>query len=684
MAGLQNSAVVEQPLLSVSVLGAVKIAFSGRDIKVRLRKSRALLAYIALNENLSETRERLAGLLWSESDQDHAYASLRQSVHELKEAFEKAGFCGFQIEELVVGFERASIDVDLSSVIRDSEGCRVHPLLLHRSRLADSLLQGFDDLDPSFQVWLLAERRILHDRLLRALEDGLRNEAVDAGTRIRLAEAIINLDCTHEEACRHVMKAKAEAGDVAGAEEVYKRLYDCLDDEYNMEPSAETRQLRADILTGKIKKLAPGEPIPPYNGTARNTDKQAPTPLPAKIELCMDTFGKHGVEPDREHLVEGFRRHLIACLVRFREWYVTDRSSQSSPGAAGPAVSARYAIEGAGYQAGSLLHLVLTLKEISTNQYVWSDNVRLAPDNWFEVQQRVVRRVAMALNVKVSTERLMRLVGQPEVELDIWDRWLRGQSMIANFGSENRKKAAEIFEQIIREAPDFSPAYSSLAQIYNADHIAFPGVFRNPDKERQSLELATTAVRLDPTDSRAHLCLGWSLIMAKHYAQAETPIRSACELNENDPWTLISSALVLAFCAKFDRAQDLAGQALDLSLLPLPAHWGYLADLRFLCADYQGCIDAATQAGDIPSARSAWVAAAQFHLGRRREAAEEAQRFLARIRSNWFGETPPTDAMIAQWFLHLYPICRREDWERLRNGLRGAGVPVDGIDHHDW
>jgi tetratricopeptide (TPR) repeat protein len=327
---------------------------------------------------------------------------------------------------------------------------------------------------------------------------------------------------------------------------------------------------------------------------------------------------------------------------------------------------------------------VLTLKESVSNRYVSSDNIRLALDNWSEAQRRAVRQVTMALNVKVSTDRLMRLVREPEVEHGIIDRLLRAQSMIDTFGSENRKKAAEILEQIIREAPDFSPAYSSLAQIYNADHIAFPGVFRDPENERRSLELATKAVRLDPLDSRAQLCLGWSLIMAKHYAYAEIPIRSACELNENDPWTLISSALVLAFCANFDRARDLAAQALDLSLSPPPGHWGYLTDLYFLCGDYEDCISAGVLAGDVPCARSAWVAAALFHLGRKSEAAEEAQHFLTRIRANWFGAVPTTDAMIGRWFLHLYPIRHREDWERLRDGIAGAGVPVDGMDHHGW
>ena len=38
-------------------------------------------------------------------------------------------------------------------------------------------------------------------------------------------------------------------------------------------------------------------------------------------------------------------------------------------------------------------------------------NFRLGLGNWFETQQRIIRRIATSLNVQLSTERLMRLYG---------------------------------------------------------------------------------------------------------------------------------------------------------------------------------------------------------------------------------------------------------------------------------
>ena len=58
----------------------------GMDAGLDPEKARAALAYIALSEGRRETRERLVGLLWSESGEDKARASLRQTLRDLRVA----------------------------------------------------------------------------------------------------------------------------------------------------------------------------------------------------------------------------------------------------------------------------------------------------------------------------------------------------------------------------------------------------------------------------------------------------------------------------------------------------------------------------------------------------------------------------------------------------------------------
>jgi len=681
------------PALSLSVLGAVSASIAGREIRIKTRKSRAVLAYLALNEALRDTRERLVGFFWSETEEEKARGSLRQTLRELRALFVEAGYQGFRTEKLAVELDPGSIDVDLWAVLRQAEAGHVDPLLLNRPRLFETMLEGFEDLDPSFRVWLLAKRETLNNRLLRALEAALRDASLDPADRGKVGLAIINVDPSHEEACRLLMRLKTAAGDISGALKIYNNLWGRLGDEYDMEPAAETQRLVAEIKSGVLERAVARRPAPLEGSATPNqpelhrridpvsTGPAGPLPA-AKIELAVDTFDINDVQIDRLHLVYGFRRHLIANLVRFREWYVTDRAGPTASGLAQLVVSARYAVQADAYQTGDSVNMILTLRQEDTNHYVWSDNFELKLDKWFETQRRIVKRLTMALNVNLSTERLVRLAGQSDLSLDIHDLWLRGQSAFFSFDPALRRQASDAFAEVIRVAPNFSPAYSNMAQLINTEHIAFPGLLRGRENEDKALEMSRKAVQLDPVDSRAHLCMAWSHAMSRHYDLAVEHARIASQLNDNDAWTLISSAHIFAYCANFERAQELSRQSFEISPVPSRTQWDFLAKNRFLWGDYAGCLAAASASEDLLIALPAWTAAAHFHAGHRREAAQDAKRFLALIRARWFGAAGPSDENIMRWFLHQYPISRRQDWERLRDGLSGAGLVVTAAEQH--
>ncbi len=676
--------------LTISVFGNLSIAFEGREVRLKAVKSRAVLGYLALADRQQESRERLVGLLWSESDEFKARASLRQVLHELRETFLEAGYDGLQTEKHGVEIERARINVDLWDVLRDAESQRAHPLLMTSPRLMETLLAGLDDIDASFRVWLLAKRQNFNDRILRSLEAGLKNIELDAASRRQLAEAIISLDPTHEEACRYAMQVRAEAGDLSGALRVYKTLWDILDDEYGMEPSVKTQQLIADIKNGEFETAAPSIAAGPGHQDDRQTAnaQEAPIQSPvssrtaAKIAILVDPFSMNGVSADRAHLVHGFRHHFIACMTRFREWYVGDSAAQQPP--AEHAAASRYSIAATAYQAGNTINMVLTLRETNTGLYIWSDNFELKLENWFKVQQRIVQRTAISVNVYLSTERLTRVATMPDVPLDIYDRWLRAQASFGSFSAEDWRKSSELLSEAIVIAPNFSPCYSALVQMNNTEHFVFPGHFRDLAKARSTLDLARTAVRLDPVDSRAQLCLGWSQAMLMQYAEASVHADLACELNGNDPWTLLSAASCQGFCGNFDRGSELVAEAVKVSWAPTPLHWPYRAVLQFLHGNYLEAIEGIDRAGNVAKTLPGWKAAALFHLGRKDEAHAVAKQFLNTIRSMWSGGRTPGDLEIARWLLHAHPIARREDWERLRDGIRGAGVPVNGVEHHAW
>lgn len=668
---LEDGSTEGGPLLSLSLLGPFRATLGGAEIRLRNRKTRAVLGCLALSEAGAASRERLVGLLWSESPEDKARASLRQVVHELREALPEHLL---QTGRLDIALTRGSLGLDTERLLRGIEAGELDAVLHEVPRIAETLFEGLDDLDPAFSAWLRPRRFALHERMTAGLEALLAGAKGPA--RRSTARALLNLDPTHEEACRQFMLAAAEEGDIPAALRAYEALWNLLDEDFDMEPADATQEVVAAIKSGRILPTAPSRPPAAANGKA------------ARMALLVEPFAAHGVPEDRAHLVHGFRHDLLASLVRFREWFVLDGGQIPAASTTFGRVSSRYAVGATAYQAGERISLVVTIRDADHGLIIWSERSDLDLATWFEAQQKLVRSIVASLSGQVSAARLANLPGaktsQGEASLAAHDRWLLGQAVLHGFSGDRYAQARALFRQSIDEDPNFSPAYSSLAQSNNSHHIANPGQLRTREREARALELARRAVQIDPNDSRAQLVLGWALAMTGQHGRATPHMELACELNPNDSWTLISSALFHAFSARHEEARRLADQALEMTLAPSPTLWGYQVVVAYLRGDDRATVEACDRAEDVIRTLPAWRAAALHNLGDAAGARRDAQRFFELVRAAWAGPGRATEAEMGHWLLHQYPFSTEENWDRLRRGAAGAGIPAAGIVFGNW
>ncbi|NKC31193.1 BTAD domain-containing putative transcriptional regulator [Falsiroseomonas selenitidurans] len=657
--------------LTLMLFGPLRLLRGAEEFRFRNRKARAVLACLALAEGQELTRERIAGLLWSESAEDRARASLRQVVHEIREVL-PAGT--LRADRMTVALEPGRMRHDLAPLLALLAERRIDPRLLDTAGLVDQFLEDLEDLDPAFAEWVRSRRAALQEKLVAELEAMLRSAQ---GARGRAAaRALLNLDATHEEACRRVMQDAAREGDVAGALRAYEALWNILDQDFDMEPSPATQALVADIKSGRLPPALPSA-TPPAAAPAAEPDG-------SRMALLIEPFVVHGVPEGRVYLVHGFRHDLIACLVRFREWFVVDGGELPAAAARSWRVSSRYAISAVAYQAGDRISLVLTIREADSGVVMWSERSDLDLASWAEAQRSLVRSIATSLKGKVSAARLANLPLHRGAALSAHDRWLLGQSVMRGFRGDRYARARELFEEAIAEDPDFSPAYSSLAQSYNGGHIANPGSWRSRATEAKALALARRAVELDPLDSRAHLVMGWSLAMSGQGPLAVPHMRRATQLNPYDSWTLVSASLFHAFSGQHEEARRLADAALDMSLVVSPTLWGYQVVVAYLRGDDAATIEACDRAQDVIRTLPAWRAAALWNLGRQEAARAAAARFFKMVRAAWVGSAPAEEEAMARWLLHQYPFAEAASWERLRRGVGGAGIRAEGLRFGAW
>ncbi|MES0166655.1 hypothetical protein NKJ87_11705 [Mesorhizobium sp. M0027] len=663
----------ETPSFRIETLGIFRMSHGAVNCTFKSRKAQALFAYLAFCKNMIESRERLAGLLWGENSEEAARTSLRQLISGIKKDTKQFPIQIFDCDRNNVWLQPIHVSSDAATHIADLEQNIVPEVMITQKRLFGGFLVNLRDIDPSFDMWLSVQREYLHDRAVKLLQDQARREQNDA-KRERFATAIHNLDPTHEEACRILMQCRASRGDTAGALRIYNDLWELLGTDYDMEPSPQTQALVAEIKTAEplpappshVPQLAPAVPAAAqlFDGVGIAAQARAEPPL-----ILVHPFLHEAVHAIR---INGFRHELIAAMTRFRDWSVREHSA--SDDALPPSGRKVYDLLATATGEDGELHIAVLLRRRSDGHYMWSENSEIEIGNWHRARLQIVRHLAAALDVQISAERLSTTAGLADMDLDIYDRWLRGNELLSRWRPADESRSEGIFRSIIRNAPDFAPAHASLAQILNSRHLIFPGLMRDRKREQEALKLANMASKLAPMDSRTKLTLAWSYLMNEKYEQAIYCYGLTLKMNDNDPWTLISCAQGLAYCGEKALADEIAQRALRVGYGAEPVHWAYHACIRFLFGNSEGAVEAADLAVDATFFVGGLKAAALAELGLKEAALEEAAAFFRRTADNWHGDGPASPKATLEWFWQCLPIRLMADRERLHSGILATGL----------
>ncbi len=558
--------------------------------------------------------------------------------------------------------------------------------MLQHVGVCDRILGSMPVGDDVFSEWLTVYRQTTQENWMRSLREILQGYAEPA-VRADAATAIRNLDPLHEEACRYLMEYFAASGDTAGALKIYNQLYDRLGNEYDMEPAEETQALVERIKLGDIQRTDAGAAsgggkvhVPVALGTPLATRPLLEEAGPVGsadsgqkpiVTIMVGDFVADAMANAQRYLVTGFKGDLITGLVRFRDWVIMSNTPAMVSPSFGPN-DPFYLLNASAMEEPDGIRFSMFIQHGVTGQFVWTERFLLSLQEWAMRQRMIVRRLAMALNVHLSSERVRSLAAADEFSAGVQDQWLRRQELTFRWRPDALKEATAIFSRIIGEVPTFAPAYSSLVQIANSRHLIFPGVYRSAVSSDESLAMAKQAVSIDPLSSRAHLALAWSHMLRNDFDQAEFRYDLARDLNENDTWTLVSSGQGLAFAGRHSQAHGLSDEALMLNAHLSPVEWGYQVGTRFLCEDYEMAFQAAEKAGDVIPNLPAWKVAALIYMDRREEALAEGKRFLGLMRQSWSGDGNPTDAEIVSWLLSSFPIRSKEDRQRFSHGVLSA------------
>lgn len=258
--------------LELSLLGTPLLKLDGQPVPGLVsHKAQALLFYLAVTGQPS-SRERLAGLLWADLDEERARGSLRVALTKLRPLLNDH----LQVRRHSLAFNRDS-RYTLDVALFEENLQRPQPTLAQLAEAAalyrGEFLEDFNLRDaPLFDEWVVAQRERLRQMALRALYRlaAYHTQQREYQAGIKYLNRLLALEPWLEEAHRELMRLFTLTGQRSIALKQYELCRQMLADELGIEPAAETTALYEQILAGEL------EP-----DTATRPDLPAPPPAPA-------------------------------------------------------------------------------------------------------------------------------------------------------------------------------------------------------------------------------------------------------------------------------------------------------------------------------------------------------------------------------------------------------------------
>jgi TolB-like protein/DNA-binding winged helix-turn-helix (wHTH) protein/Tfp pilus assembly protein PilF len=261
-----------------------------------------------------------------------------------------------------------------------------------------------------------------------------------------------------------------------------------------------------------------------------NTTAEAPATIRSIAVMPLKNLTGND---ENEYLSDGVTDSIITELSRVSELRVVSRGStfafkdkEIDPRELGKKLNVNALLEGSIQKKGELLSANMRLISTSDGRVLWvSQEFERHASTAYELQAIISRNIAIALQTEFADADQKRNTQNA----DAYQAYLKGRFHWNKRTANGIRKSIEFYEQAIAFDPNYSLAYSGLAESYVQGiwHVPFDGKEVLPKAEVASLK----AIELDESSSEAHTALAGVYSLKWNWEATGGELRRAIELN---------------------------------------------------------------------------------------------------------------------------------------------------------
>lgn len=514
-------------LATLQVLGGFSLHdAAGHPIELKARKSRLLLAYIAVPSGQPRSREQLAALLWSDRQEEQARGSLRTALSGIRRAL---GDDCLILEHDTVGLQAGYLDTDYDQLKSFAEGGR------DISRCADfyagEFLAGQEHDSELFADWQRTLRAECVNLAIKVLEDNAtrRADRGDNQAAIDLMRDSLSLEPLKEQTHRTVMKLYAKIGERAMALAQFRTCKELLLRELNTEPDPETISL-ADSIALKDGS----DVISIRGGMPRAVPISANIVDDSTLSIAVLPFVNMSGDAEQQYFADGITEDIITDLSDVDALSIAAKSASQmyrgapvSPVQISKELGVRYILEGSVRKAGDSVRISAQLMDARTNLQIWAERYDRQLENIFQLQSEISQAIVGALEIKLVTAPQNVTEKRTTTNVDAYQHYLRGQVLLKDHSKDELEAAFESFKQAFALDPKYALAYvnasicaSLLTLHYDVDKKVLA----------DALAYSNEALKINPALAEGYSALGYAQIMETNFKEAKVNLDKAIVL----------------------------------------------------------------------------------------------------------------------------------------------------------
>lgn len=536
----------------------------------------ALLVYLATAgpEELRR-RDTVLAMFWPETPEDRARHTLNQMLYGLRRALGDSVLISRGQDE--IGVDHELIACDVVEFRRALEEARWEDAL--------DLYQGpflpgfFVSRAPGMERWIEEERqdhrRAARDAAVTLSERCEQRGDLDAAAT--WARRAWHVEPSSEGLLRRLMTLLHRTGERAEALAAFDEFRKRAEEEYGLEPTAETLELVATIratdgsgapdegrqalLVSRGVAADGGDLIrPSASGTGRGLGgtlvgagaallgaaavswvilmpRGAMTPsvsveAAAPVVVVLPVVVSGSVSPEYGDLAEALTDELTARLGEVPGLMVVPPESAepllretADVTEVGRRLQGDAVVQSAIQWQPSAVETSAQVTDVRTGQIMWESSHQHPVEELLSAQQDVTLGVASALSVRIASLPDRDLAFASDEELRTWSlvQQARSQFSVGPLAPEKEQGARTLLQRALALDPEYGPAYAVLSRLYARKWNPRAGVRGHPRWADSAVVAAERAVSLDPNHVESHLALSWAMLIAAVAAPERYP-----------------------------------------------------------------------------------------------------------------------------------------------------------------